>query len=101
MRAHDELRLELTDLDSWLRSGLVTGQPLGGLVDGLDERMPKLRRLRNEAWLEHQARALRPRRPRITKEVWSRAARGDSEARALIEARYAKRKRGKQLELVQ
>jgi hypothetical protein len=72
--------------------GLATGQPPAGLVDVLDELLPDLRRLRGEAWLEQQARTMRPREVRrLTSGVARRAAAGDPEALGIVAERIAAR----------
>ena len=82
----------------------MTARELFSMLDvelqALAPRREAFERAEAEAWLEQQARTLKPRRPRITKAVWSRAAHGDAEALALIDARYRRPRRGKQLELV-
>ena len=65
MTKAEELARELDSVDR-----LVAGRKAGvselAIVDVLEQRLPELRRLRGEAWLEQQARALKPRRPRDT-----------------------------------
>ncbi len=107
MRAEELARQGLLRYVAVLGAGIAGGmttRELFSLLDaGLQALAPRreaFERAEAEAWLEQQQRVLKPRRPRLTQEVYRRALVGDPEAQALIAQRRAEQRAGRRRKVV-
>src|SRR5438309_268427 len=86
-------RQQFLNLIHLVLAGFAAGQDVKALRWQLQDGLEAWDRTDAEAWLETQARALTPRKPRITAGVYQRAAAGDLEAQRLLDDREAERRR--------
>lgn len=66
--------------------GRHEGRPNTAIVDAVAGQLPELRRLRGEVWLEQQAKALKPKKPRDTAAKRRRALMAELAAAAAARA---------------